>query len=60
MKKVAQAVVEGKLGVIDSDNQMVNLKGGLLCYEPYLGFEQSILDELFKEDDQVPGEDQNR
>ena len=57
MNKVAQAVVEGKLGVLDSDNQMVNLKGGLLCYEPYLGFEQSILDELFKEDDQVPVED---
>ena len=57
IKKVAQAVVEGKLGVLDNDNQMVNLKGGLLCYEPYLGFEQSILDELFKEDDHIPVED---
>ena len=57
MKKVAQAVVEGKLGVLDNDNQMVNLKGGLLCHEPYLGFERSILDELFKEDDRAPVED---
>jgi GTPase SAR1 family protein len=57
IKKAAQAIVEGKLGVLDSDNQMVNLKSGLLCYEPYLGFQQSILDELFKEDDKVPIED---
>ena len=57
MKKAAQAVVEGKLGVLDSNNQMVNLKGGLLCHEPYLGFQQSILNELFKEDDQVSVED---
>ena len=28
MKKVAQAVVEGKLGVLDSNNQMVDLKVG--------------------------------
>jgi hypothetical protein len=57
MKKAAQAVVEGKVGVLDSESQMVDLKGGLLCYEPYLGFQQSILDELFKEDDRVPVED---
>ena len=58
IKKVAQAVVEGTLGVLDNDNHnMVDLKGGLLCYEPYLGFEQSILDELFKEDEHVPIED---
>ena len=57
MSEVALAVVEGTLGVMDSDNQMVDLKSGLLCFEPYIGFEQSILDELFKEDDQVPVED---
>ena len=57
MSEVAQAVVEGKLGVLDSENQMVNLKSGLLCFEPYIGFEQTILDEIFKEDDQVPVED---
>ena len=57
MKKVAQAVVEGKLGVLDSDNQMVDLKSGLLCYESYIGFEQTILDKLFKEDDHVLVED---
>ena len=37
---------------------MVDLKWGLLCYEPYLGFKQQILDELFKKDDQVPVEDE--
>ena len=58
MKKVTQAVVEGKVGVLDSESQMVDLKSGLLCYEPYLGFEQSILDKLFKEDDQAPVEDE--
>ena len=58
MKKAAQAVVEGTLGVLDNDNQMVNLKGGLLCHEPYLGFQQSIFDELFKEDNQVPVKDE--
>ena len=57
MKKIAQAVIEDKLGVLDSENQMVDLKDGLLCYEPYLGFEQSIFDELFKEDEQVLVED---
>ena len=53
MEKLAQAVVEAKVGVFDSDNQMINLNRGLLCFEPYIGFEQSILNELFKEDDQV-------
>ena len=57
VSKVAQAVIKGTFGVLDSDNQMVDLKSGLLCFEPYIGFEQSILDELFKEDDQVPVED---
>ena len=57
LKKVAQAVVEGEPGVLDINNQMVDLKDGLLCYEPYLGFKQSILDELFKEDDHAPVED---
>ena len=57
MKQAAQAIVVGKLGVLDSDNQMVDLRGGLLCYEPYLGFKQSILNELFMEDDLVLIED---
>ena len=43
MKKVAQAVVEGKLGMLDSDNQMVDLKSGLLCYQSYIGFEQTTI-----------------
>ena len=45
------------ISVLDCDNQMVDLKSGLLCFEPYIGFKQSILNELFKEDDQVPVED---
>ena len=57
MNEVVHAVVEGKPGVLDSDNQMIDIESGLLCYEPYIGFEQSILDELFKEDDQAPVED---
>ena len=58
MKNVAHAVVDAKLGVLDSDNKMVDLKGGLLCFEPFIGFERSILNELFKEDDQIPVEDE--
>ena len=57
MSEVAHAVVEAKLGVLDSENQMVSVKSGLLCYEPYIGFGKSILDELFKEDDHVNIED---
>ena len=57
MNEVAHAVVEAKLGVLDSDNQMVDLKSGLLCFEPYIGLNQSILDELFNEDDHVTVED---
>ena len=59
MNEVVHAVVEGEFGVLDSDSegQMVDVESGLLCHEPYLGFERSILDELFKEDDQVPVED---
>ena len=57
MSEVAHAVVEAKLGVLDSDNQMVDLKSGLLCFEPYVGLDESILDELFKEDDDVIVED---
>ena len=59
MNEVVHAVVEGEFGVLDSDSegQMVDVESGLLCHEPYLGFEQSILDELFKEDNQVPVED---
>ena len=30
---------------------------GLLCFEPYIGLNQSILNELFKEDDHVTVED---
>ena len=56
MNEVVHAVVEGKLGVLDSENQMVDLKSGLLCFEPYIGFEQSILSEIFK-DDQAPIDD---
>ena len=48
-------MVETKLGVLDSDNQM---KSGLLCFEPYIGLNQSILDELFKEKDYVIVEDE--
>ena len=53
MNEVVHAVVEGEFGVLDSDSegQMVDVEGGLLCHEPYLGFERSIFDELFKEDD---------
>ena len=59
MNEVVHAVVEGEFGVLDSDSegQMVDVESGLLCHEPYLGFERSILDELFKEDDQIPVED---
>ena len=57
MSEVAHAVVEAKLGVLDSDNQMVDLKSGLLCFEPYIGLNQSILDELFNEDDHATVED---
>ena len=57
MSEVAHAVIEAKLGVLDSDNQMVDLKSGLLCFEPYVGLNQSILNELFKEDDHVTVED---
>ena len=51
MNRIANAVVEAKLGVLDSDNQMVDLKSGLLCFEPYIGLNQSILEKLFKEND---------
>ena len=51
ISEVVHAVVEAKLGVLDGENQMVDVKNGLLCYEPYFGFGQEILDELFKEDD---------
>ena len=59
MNEVVNAVVEGEFGVLDSDSegQMVDIESGLLCHEPYLGFKQSILDEVFKEDDRVPIED---
>ena len=59
MNEVVHAVVEGEFGVLDSDSegQMVDVESGLLGYEPYLGFERLILDELFKEDDQIPVED---
>ena len=59
MNEIVHAVVEGKFGVLDSDSegQMVDVESGLLGYEPYLGFERLILDELFKEDDQIPVED---
>ena len=57
MSEVAHAVVEAKLGVLDSNNQMVDLKSGLFCFEPYIGLNQSILNELFKEDDHVTVED---
>ena len=57
MNEVVHAVLDGMLGVLDNESQMVDLKDGLLCYEPYLGFEQLILNELFKEEDEVPVED---
>ena len=57
MNKISHTVVEAKLGVMDSDNQMVDLKSGLLCFEPYIGLNQLILDELFKEDDHMTVED---
>ena len=59
MNEVVHAVVEGEFGVLDSDSegQMVDVESGLLCHEPYLGFKRPILDQLFKEDDQVPVED---
>ncbi len=59
MTEVVNAVVEGEFGVLDSDSegQMVDVESGLLCYEPYLGFQRLILGELFKEDDQALVED---
>ena len=56
MSEVARAVIEAELAVLDSDDQMVDLKGGLLCFEPYIGFEHSVL-EIFKEDDSETVED---
>ena len=59
MNEIMHAVVEGKFGVLDSDSegQMIDVESGLLGHEPYLGFERSIQNELFKEDDQIPVED---
>ena len=57
VSEVAHAVVEAKLGVLDSDNQMVDLKSGLLCFEPYIGLKQLIL-KLFNEDDHMIFEDE--
>ena len=57
MSEVAHAVVEAKLAVLDSKNQMVDVRSGLLYYEPYTGFGKSLLDELFKEDDHANIED---
>ena len=57
MNEVVHVVAEAQFGVLDSESQMVDVESGLLCYEPYIGVERSILDELFKEDDQAPIED---
>ena len=59
MNEIVHAVVEGEFGVLDSDSegQMIDVESGLLGHELYLGFERSILNELFKEDDQIPVED---
>ena len=58
MTKIAHAVVEGKLGVLDNTEQMVDLKSGLLHFEPYVGMDRPTLYELFKEDNNTIPEDQ--
>ena len=61
MNEIVHAVVEGEFGVLDNsdtESQMIDVETGLLCYEPYLGFKQPILDKLFKEEDQIPVEDE--
>ena len=55
MSEIAHAVVEAKVGVKDSTEQMVDLKDGLLFFEPYIGMKRSTLDELFKADDHLHG-----
>lgn len=46
---IARAVVEVKVAVLDSDNQMVDIESGLLHFEPYIDFGKLILTNLFKE-----------
>lgn len=57
MPKISHAVVEAKAGVMDSSEQMVDLKGSLLYFEPYLGMDKSTLSELFQENSHIPAED---
>ena len=57
MTKIAHAVVEGNLGVLDNTEQMVDLRSGLLHFEPYVGMDRPTLDELFKEDNNTIPED---
>ena len=47
---IALAVVETKAAVLDSDNQMVDIESGLLCFEPYIDLGKLILKDLFEED----------
>ena len=53
MSTIADAVIEAKVGVHDSTDQMVDLRGGLLYFEPYAGMDKSTLDELFKEENKI-------
>ena len=57
ISEIAHAVVEAKVGVMDSAEQMVDLKGGLLFFEPYVGMKRPTLDELFKADDHTSADD---
>ena len=57
MSTIADAVVEGKVGVHDSTDQMVDLRGGLLYFEPYAGMDRSTLEELFKEENKTIAKD---
>ena len=50
MTKIVRAVIEGELGVIDNTEQMVDLRSGLLHFEPYVGIDRPTLNELFKEE----------
>ena len=57
MSAIADAVVEAKVGVHDSTDQMVDLRGGLLYFEPYAGMDRPTLDELFKEENKIIAKD---
>ena len=57
MSTISDAVLEDKVGVHDSTDQMVDLRGGLLYFEPYAGMDRPTLDELFKEENKIIAKD---